>query len=333
MRAETSGQRAGRRALLIAAALGPVAAMAADDPRPWLERMSRAVEQLSYEGTLVHIIGSDANLLRVVHRVRDGVVQEKVTADGSGREIIRDGDKVMCILPDQRTVLVGNRDHRDRAQSPLQGRLPGTGALTDGHYHLAFAGSERVAGRDTRVIVIRPRDSFRYGYRLSLDRVTAMPLKTQLIDAEGAVPEQVLFSTIVLRNDIPDDMVAPSSPIVSFAVQDSLPGPAGVATRVETGWAVTRLPEGFRLEARRTRSGSGADRALGHLVYSDGLATVSLFIEPAVAASEQVEGLSQMGAANAYTVVHEGFMVTAVGEVPAVTVQLLAESARPSPTP
>ena len=99
-----------------------------------------------------------------------------------------------CIFPDQRTVLVEERDERDRVQSPLRGRLPGASSINDAYYHLAFAGTERIAGRNAQIIAIRPKDSFRYGYRISLDRATAMPLKTQLVDEQGRTMEQILFS-------------------------------------------------------------------------------------------------------------------------------------------
>lgn len=319
----------GAAPLLLLTLLLPGLARASEDPRAWLERMSHAVEQLNYEGTLVHLIGSDATVLKIVHRSRDGRVTEKITADGSGREIIRNDEEVMCILPDQRTVLLESNDVRNPAQSPLRGRLPGITGIRSEYYHLAFVGSERVAGRDTRVVAIRPKDSFRYGYRVSLDRATAMPLKTQLLDEQGKVQEQVLFSDISLREAIPDSALQPSMPIESFAVRRSAAATPRATTHGATDWVATRVPAGFALEVRRARTQSNADLGARHLVYSDGLATVSLFIEPAVAASEQAEGLSQMGSANAYTVVHEGYMVTAVGEVPPVTVELLAISARP----
>lgn len=321
------GRRRYQGTLVVASLLMPLLAAAGEDPLAWLDRMDRAVEQLNYEGTLVHFIGSDTTQLRIVHRFRNGITSERITADGARREIIRNDQEVMCILPDQRIVLIETLDERNRTQSPLRGRLPGVGRLRGEHYYLTFVGTESVAGHETRVIAIRPKDSFRYGYRISLDQASAMPLKTQLLDPDGSVPEQMLFSDIALHEDIPESALRPSAAIATFAVRRSTAAPAVAVAGDGIDWMATQVPAGFEIEVRHARSGPQHHQR--HLVYSDGLATVSLFIEPVGAASEHVHGLSQMGAANAYTVVREGFMVTAVGEVPAATVEMLANSARP----
>ncbi len=163
-------------------------AQAADDPDDWLRRMSEAVELLNYEGTLVHMHGEEADVLQVVHRVENGRVSERLTAlGGAGREIIRNDDEVTCIFPDQQSVLVEQRKDRDSSQSPLRGSLPSAERISSAHYHVAFLRSSRVAGRNAQIIAIRPKDSYRYGYRLWIDRATAMPLKSQLRDDQGNV--------------------------------------------------------------------------------------------------------------------------------------------------
>ncbi len=307
----------------------PALGGAADDPRAWLERMTNAVEYLNYEGKLSHVLGSDVSMLEIVHRVDDGRVTERIFSRDAGREIIRNDNTVTCIFPDQHTVLVEDRDVRDKDQSPLRGRLPGVDNIDDALYHVGFAGSERIAGRDAQVIAIRPKDSFRYGYRISLDRVTAMPLKTQLMDEGGNVLEQIWFTEIALPNRIPPSAVQPSLPINTFSIRRSSPESATAATPAIENWGADGIPPGFRLTVRQAKVAPDAGTGLRHLVYSDGLATVSLFIEPGVAASEQAEGLSQIGAANAYTTMTAGRMITAVGEVPARTVEIFAVSARP----
>lgn len=311
----------------------PAVAGAADDPRAWLGRMSRAVDELNYEGTLVHVHGGDSTVLSIAHRVEKGRVTERITSADGGREIIRTDDEVTCIFPDQRTVLVEERDEFDDDASPLRGHLPGPAGINPGLYHVAFGERERVAGRNALGIAIRPKDGFRYGYRIWLDRATAMPLKTQLLDEHGTVLEQVLFTAISLPTKIPGSAVAPTVPIDRFAVRRSSATPEAGVRPALADWVAGEVPPGFRLTVRQAKVASDAERGLRHMVYSDGLATVSLFIEPAVAASEQAEGLSQIGAANAYTAIIEGHMVTAIGEVPVRTVEVLAQSARPARPP
>jgi len=314
--------------LLALPGLGSPAA-AAEAPRAMLERMANAVEYLNYEGTLVHLHGGDSSVLHITHQVQDGQVTERISCDDAGRQLIRNNDEVTGIFPDQHAVLVEPRDDRGQPSSPLRGRLPGAASIDDALYLLSFAPPERIAGRDTRGIVIRPRDGFRYGYRIWLDRATYMPLKTQLVDERDRVLEQLLFTKIVLPERIPASAVRPTVATGAFAVRRAARAATGPATdQAGPQWSVTALPPGFRLTVRKAQVAPDALSGLRHIVYSDGLATVSLFVEPAVAASEQAEGLSQIGAANAYTTSIDGHMVTAIGEVPARTVEMFAESAR-----
>ena len=308
----------------------PLDAGADDDPRRWLQRMTEAVEFQNYQGTLVHINGSVAGVMRIVHRVEDGRISERITAqDGTPREIIRNDDEVTCILPDQMSVLVEKRDDRDRAKSPLRGRLPSPTTFNEAHYDLAFVMPGRAAGREAEVIAVRPRDSYRYGYRLWLDRETAMPLKSELWDDQGNVIEQILFAEITLVDSIPASATKPSLAMESYTWHRSGDAAESGAQNDKTKWLAMDLPAGFELIAARSKYSPGSKFPMEQLVYADGLALVSVFIEAGVAASEQAEGLSRIGAANAYTTTLEGQLVTAVGEVPARTVEMIALSVRP----
>ncbi len=318
---------------LLAALTCSLPVHAADSPRAWLDRMAVAVDGLNYSGKLVHVYGGESTVLSVVQRVEAGKATERLTAGDGSREIIRSADEVICILTDQRTVLVEQHDPQAPGASPIRGHLPGPAGIDATLYHVALGERDRIAGRDALGIVIRPKDGFRYGYRLWLDRATAMPLKTQLVDEQGAVLEQVLFTEISLPQHLPREAVQPSIAVSTFAVRRAPATASAPAGEPVNSWSASELPPGFRLTARQARSADGPGSGLWHLVYSDGLATVSLFVEPAVAAAEQAEGLSQIGAANAYTANFDGYMVTAIGSVPARTVEVLAQSARPTGAP
>jgi len=305
--------------------------IARDDPRDWLERMGSALESLNYEGTLVQLQGTDASVMRVVHRVENGVSTERVSAmDEVGREIIRRGEEVICILPDQQAVMVDTRGEDQDGTSPLRKQFASGVRFDDRYYRLAIASGGRLVGRDTHVVTVRPTDSYRYGYRVWLDRATAMPLKVQIASEDGAVVEQLLFSDISLPERIPASAVAPSVTIDSFTWRRSpMPSKPGPTPAVgPPGWVVDSLPPGFSLRALPSERQHPVE-TLEHLVYSDGVASVSVFIEAGVAAVEQGEGPSRMGSANAYTTVLGGNLITAVGEVPARTVETIARSVRP----
>lgn len=311
-----------------------------DDPQGWLERMGYALEYLNYEGTLVQLQGADAAVMRVVHRVENGVPTERITAmDEVGREIIRRGEDVTCILPDQQAVLVEKRGDEQQGTSPLRQQFSGDLRFDDRYYRLMIASGGRLVGRETRVVTVRPTDSHRYGYRLWLDRATAMPLKVQIAGDDGVVVEQLLFSDISLPERIPASALQPSVALDSFTWQRSSPAtrpaasPASATAPEQGAWRAESLPPGFSLRAARLERTEATAPALDHLVYSDGVASVSVFIEAGVAAAEQGEGPSRMGAANAYTTVLGAYLITAVGEVPVSTVETIARSVRPAASP
>ncbi len=311
--------------VLVCTALYGTTVHADDDPSIWLMRMADAVESLNYQGTMVHMHGGQADILRIVHRFKDGQISERITTiDGPSREIIRDDDEVTCILPDQDAVVVEPRDPHSISQSPLQGRLPRLDSFDQRYYELTFVADGTVAGRATRVLEVRPVDGFRFGYRLSLDQVTAMPLKSQLIDSSGAMVEEIMFTSIDISDAIAVMDLEPSLSTESLQLMETSDA---TDAAVRSGWRVERVPDGFMLIASRAKLAPGAPGPMEQLVYSDGLASVSLFIEMKMAADENAEGLSSMGAANAYTTIINGYLVTAVGDVPVQTVEMMAMSA------
>ena len=298
------------------------------DAREWLVRMEQAVESLSYEGTFVHMVGNSIETMHVIHRAVDGDVAERLfSRDQPGREILRHNDKVTCIFADQRTVLVDRR--KDRRTTPLLGAVPQDADETQLWYQFIDVGEGHKLGRAVRVIEIRPQDSYRYGHRLWLDQLTAMPLKIQLLAPEGVVLEQIQFVSMVVPAEISDARLQADVEVEGFSwyEQDqnsALPPP----DRQGAGWTVDEPPPGFMLTEARMSILPGAEYPVEHLVYSDGMASVSVFIEPAEANDQELAGLSRMGAAHAYTLMIGDRQITAVGEVPPVTVERLARSLR-----
>lgn len=307
-----------------------VSANAADSPESWLMRMAESVEGLNYQGTLVHMHGGDADILMIVHRVEDGRVTERITAiDGAGREIIRDDDQVMCILPDKQAVIVEPRDAGNSKQSPLQGRLPRLDTFDQRYYSLSLQGDGSIAGRAAILLAVQPADEFRYGYRMWLDLETGMPLKTQLRDTAGTVLEQILFTEISIGGDISLSAVQPSASIQEFNWQRTTSSEVADGSQANWHWQATQLPAGFRPMAVRSKIVPGAASPVEQFVFTDGLATVSVFVESGMGSGDEGEGVSSMGAANAYTFRHRGHLITAVGEVPVTTVEMIAMSMRP----
>ena len=292
-----------------------IASAQADTPAEWLQRMGAAVQSTNYQGTVLRIQDGKAEALKVVHSVTDGVIREKVVAqEGNGLEIIRNGNEVHCILPDRQSVLVEEWDD----QSTLFSTLPSSEIRLGSEYDLAIVREDRVAGRKAVLIAIRPHDDYRYGHRIWLDTETGFPLQTQVIDEDGTAIEQVKFADISLNAEIHASALAPSYSTDDYRWFDR---PGRHSSRsIETDWASEELPPGFEAVSVHEEQMPGSDEPVTHILFSDGLANVSVFI----ATTGEAVGPSSYGGSNSFSVLKDGRHITAVGEVPAPTVKQIA---------
>ncbi len=296
-------------------------AVAEDDPQAWLDRMANATQTLDYEGTVIRIAEGRAEALKVVHSISDGVIRERVVAqEGNGLEIIRNGNEVHCILPESRSVLV--EEWND--QSTLFSTLPSGRIRTGSQYDLIIEREDRIAGRTALLLAIRPHDEFRYEHRVWLDTETGFPLQTQLIGEDGNWMEQVKFADISLGGNVRSSALAPSYSTDDFKW---LTSPRRESTPVDvSGLHNEDLPPGFRVTSAREEMLPGSDSLVTHIMYTDGLATVSVFIS--AHSGDAGPERSSVGASNTYSVVVDGRRITAVGDVPEATVEAIARSIR-----
>lgn len=291
-------------------------------PNDWLDRMSSVVETIDFEGTVIRRRNGESQALKVVRRIVDGVVQEKlISQEGNGLEIVRNGNEVHCILPDKRSVLVEYWGD----DVTLFSTLPTNDIQFGSEYDLSLVREERVAGRRAVLLAVRPHDGYRYAHRIWLDRETAFPLRTELVGGDGAVLEQLKFADIRLNAVIDSDSLQPSLDLQGFTWY---PEPARAETvTIESDWFTEDLPPGFRQISAASERLSGVDSEVIHLMYSDGLANVSVFIEEQGDEQARPRGALD-GSSNTHSVSSDGFLVTAIGEVPAATVRRIAVSMR-----
>ena len=315
------------RWLALAMALAGVAS--ADEPARWLARMNHALTTLNYDGTFAHWQGGKVEMLRIIHRVEDGTVSERlVSLDGSGREFIRTGSNLTCYLPDKHVVLV----ERTPPKVSLLGGFPALDARTARFYDIKEVARMRFNQRSTHLITVMPRDQYRYGYRLWIDDSTAMPVKTQLCDGHGDVIEQIVFANLKIRRHIPESAFRPDVVTTGFQWlrNDSAPPtrPIGASGTV---WNADRLPPGFHMTVRAAQTMPGSPGPVDHLVFTDGLASVSVFVEThteAPSARTPVVEAARVGSSYAFSTIVDGHKVTAVGEVPPETVRFIADSVK-----
>lgn len=314
---------------LVAACALPLQATP-EEAREWLERMNRTLAEKSYEGTFFHERSGQSESLRIHHRVKNGEISERLVAlDGSQREFIRLGEEIMYVLPDQRTVLI---ERRPRGGGLLP-NFPRFDAQTAQFYRLEPLERTRAIERDARLVSLTPLDPYRYGYRVWIDARTALPLKTEMYDRRGRVLERISFATLQIA-DIPDETFTPSMPIANFR---RIEGERVVGPRLRTvpagaqAWNLRTLPRGFRLTQRAEQALPGAEDPVSHLVLSDGLASVSVFIGARLLprASKEIALERQIGASTAFSTFVHGHHVVVVGEIPVETARLIAAQLRP----
>lgn len=290
-------------------------------PGDWLNRMAAAVQMTSYEGTVIRIQDGKVDVLKVVHAVNDGVIREKVVAqEGNGLEIIRVGNEVHSILPHRKSILVEQWGD----QSTFFSTLPSSEIRFGSEYDVAIVRNERVAGRDTKLLAIRPHDAYRYGHRIWLDTETNFPLRTQLIDDDGTAIEEVKFADITFIKEIQASALTPSFSIENFTWLTQTAGHS--AMEIETNWTSDELPAGFRAVATHEELMQGSDDRVIHILYSDGLANVSVFI--VASDGNMLAGAARLGGSNSYSIEIGGHEITAIGEVPALTVETIATTMR-----
>ncbi|MCL2876573.1 MAG: MucB/RseB C-terminal domain-containing protein [Betaproteobacteria bacterium] len=291
--------------------------LAVVDPLAWLDRIGKASRQLNYVGTFSYQTGWRTETSRIVHRYANGEESERMEVlDGSPREVIRKGKEVRCVLPAQRSVIIGQAVSR----SSFPGRLPQNHAELTGNYRVRLGDVERVAGHEAQKLVLDPRDELRFGHVLWVEMQSGLLLKSQVLDAKGEVVEQFVFSDVRIGGKVGDEMLMPRVKVdADWRIVD-VGGDS--ETLLKTQWILRDTLPGFELMAvMRHRSGGALQ-----MVFSDGLAAISIFIEPAEAGVEARGAYPGGGAVNVFERDAGGHRITVLGEAPAPLVQRAAEA-------
>ncbi len=293
-------------------------AAAAQDALEAMRRMQSAALGLSYVGTFTHHQGNQVMSSRVLH-VSDasGEHERLEILDGKPREYIRHNNRIHGFMPDQKLVLVERLTSRDRFPSVLSG----SPEQVLRSYQAEAMGLDRVAGRECQQWWFKPRDALRHGYRLCADVASGLLLRAQTLDAQNRLIEQVSFTELRVGGSFNRDDLKPRWNTDGWTVRESRVVPIDLGS---SGWS---LPEvaGFRrtLELRRPIGDRGD---VIQVVMSDGLSSLSLFIEPGDSNAGLPEGASQAGVLNMYRRKLSQHWITAVGEVPPQTLQRTVEA-------
>lgn len=302
--------------------LSGVAQVSANPAMEWIEKMADSMRNLSYQGNFVYLHENQLESMSILH-IKDkyGERERLLSLNGEAREVIRDNKNLTCIWPDSRKVVVDSS--RQKTFSPLF--IPGNIAKISKYYDMSLADGGRVAGQETVIVNIKPKDQFRYGLMLWINSSNGLLLKSNLINEQNEVVEQVMFTNLeeLSKNDQLQLITMPELDD-SFSLIRYHSGDASGNLEVDLTWQFTNLPAGFWQESALKRRVVGTDRFIQQMVYTDGLASLSVFIEKQTAQTPQ--GETSIGAVNGFIRLLNNYSVTAIGEVPAITVRLVAES-------
>lgn len=294
----------------------------------WLERMYTASKHLSYTGTFLYQRGDHIETSRITRLVDEQGVRERLeTLDGVPREIVRNNDEVTCYLPGSNTVKIDNR--RETRPFPFvhAERLEDIAA----HYEVSKGSVDRIAGHEAQAITLEPRDDLRYGHRLWADLETGLLLKAKTFNERDEQVEQFTFTQLQIGGPIDKELIKSrfADKGKDWRVESSAMVEADLGKQ---GWQIKELPPGYRkVTELKRRVGNSFD--VGHVVISDGLAAVSVFIEPLAGskANRAPMGPSRQGALNIYTRSIDNHLVTVIGEAPASSVRRIANAVEHKP--
>ena len=310
---------------LLALARGGALRAAADpgrDPSSSAPRAAASARRTTYAGTVIHMQGERTATSRITHVFVSGSEQERIESlDGPRREIMRRDDQLQCYFPDAKTIRIDRRVSAKFFPSLVSGPME---AIAD-NYKLALGNVERVLGHDCQWIHLDPKDALRYAQRLCAELGSGLLLRARTLGAKQQVLEQYAFTDLrvgrdVSRGEVKSTFLAQSKDWRRDVQPPDEPRPGS------TGWAIASPPPGFRLVGEMQRNLPNRTQPVTQLVLSDGIATMSVFVEPMSNPPRTVEATNEDGALSVFVRPMGEHLVTVLGEVPPAAAQQVGRS-------
>ncbi len=325
------GRRLAAAAVIAAASLWPVLAQAGDatttgaEARSWLQRIHAAASQRNYQGTLVVTAGGGMSSSRLAHYCEGNQVFERIDMlDGQPRRVYRHNEQVLTLWPAAKVARIEQRD----PVALFPAVLSGSEEQLFERYDMQAEGSDRVAGLDAAVFLLRPRDGQRFAQRLWAERSSGLLLRADVLAPDGRVLESAAFTEVTIGvKSQPESVLAPMKKLEGYRVLRDAPQRTGLEAE---GWRLKVPVAGFRQIScvKRTLDAAGdGERAAAadvlQTIFSDGLTHVSVFIEPFHAERHRA-GAGAFGATHTLMQPSGPHWVTVVGDVPLATLKQFA---------
>ncbi len=293
------------------------------DALEWLERISRAGREIPYCGVFVHSTPENSTSTRVTHMVdKQGVEHEKIELlDGPPTEIIRRNDEMYYYQPEEKAVLVDRRTTGRFFPSLVTGNPKKIAE----NYRVKMGPKDRIAEYDCQWIILEPKDSMRYMQKLCAELGSGLLLRAKTYNDRNQLLEQFVFTQLDLSRNVAKQTLK-SKFEQSIGWRRDYSTPATPQKDVDTGWLVSNLPAGFKKIMEMMRLQPGRPQPLAHLVVSDGLSNVSVFVEPSQTVGRVNGGGVSDDSPTTFAVRSVAdFQVTVMGDVPFAAVQAIAD--------
>ena len=300
---------------------GSVPALANTSPETLLQRMAATMHTVNYDGLLLHVQGNETRTMRIFHLydAAHGERERLLSMDGPAREVLHEGDRCTCVWPRAKLVVSGQTPAW-RGQFSTE-RFAETGRLSP-YYDFLDEGQTRIASLNCRIVRLAPKDDLRHGYRLCIHEPSAMLLRLEVLDGDSRL-EMNQFASLRVTPELDQDLMRLATDTTGFRVIEE----AGNITPHQPRWSSTSLPAGYALRVAAERMNPRTGKLLEHLIYTDGLSSVSVFIE---SMPENPPAATEFtGAMNRITRDVDGYRLTAIGEAPAAAMRMIVDGLRP----
>jgi len=289
-----------------------------------LAKMTESAQRLNYVGSFIYYHEKRMDSMHITHAYDGSVERERLLSlNGEQHEIRRNNDRVRYIMPGSQVLPL--YAVKQRLVANLAARIPEQLNRLQKLYLVTLVDSDRIAGRDAQLIALVPVDQFRFGYLIWADKETGLLLRADLLNEENEAIEHFMFTNVEFKKTIADDELVQQVVGTEIDWQVTLPGEEN-ATGDNYSWVVDELPAGFEAKAVSGEVGNAGHDGIEHMMFTDGLASVSVFVEKITAESPGFHAETRVGAISTYARIAGNYQVTVVGEVPLATTAMIGNS-------
>lgn len=293
------------------------------DPWEILQKTAYAARELNYQGVFEYQNGNQTRSVQITHMNNAGreftrnVVMNNLQA-GQAREVFSEGDNIVIFHPKNEKIMIEKR----RGQNLFPAMLPTDLRALKQSYSAKIGMLDQVAGRTTQIVELIPNDAYRYSYKIWADVEFGLLVKMSLQNQKNETLEHLTFNQLSMLNTQDLNWFQPKIDVSkSYEMED-----VSALNHVTRNWIVTELPPGYIKVDHVERVVKGKKHPVNQMIFSDGIASVSLFIEPLSKGMRPRMGHMLVGSTNMCANVIDGYQVIVVGEVPAATVQQIAKA-------